>query len=544
MKNKVLLAFLLLFSNVSLFGQENCGTPINSVPQHFEEEENNILARSSPTGICINVFFHIVRESNGTGGLNSSNINTIVNNLNEVFNPHRIFINNLGFDYIDNSTYYSFSDNKFNGLISINNNPNAINFYLVNSAPYAGRAEDILSRNLVVANNYALLPTSPHELGHCLNLWHTHHGRGCYDLGGCAENINGSNCSSCGDFVCDTPADPCLLGKVNSNCQYTGGGGFNPDVTNLMSYSGTCRTNFSDGQASRMRSAILNSPILQPVISNSCVIPELTGNDVICNNNEETFILENGGNNVTWNISSNLQIISSSNTSITVQPISSSINEIGFVEAILSYETLRKEFQIGVPASVNNAVITGESSICDFQQYTYTLSGLNHPCIDDIEWNVSPNLTIITQNLNSVTVVRNSSNTQHAGLISVNLPNGNIGVGKGVWIGLPNSNDLDIQKIGTYNFYVGQWTKLKAIYFPMIYEQNEDLDLTFEWQIPYSMVKNFPDTAYKDVKPNFAGQLNIGVRVLCDCGYSNWKYKLFDVVGDGNGGGSIIIPGD
>lgn len=353
MKIKFLLA-VLLFSNIIVFGQENCGTPTNLNPQHFEEEESeNIVARNSLPSICIDVFFHIVRETNGTGGFNPSNINAVVNNLNQAFNPHKIYINNVGVGFINNSTFYNLTNNQqFNNLIATNSNPNAINFYLVNSAPWSG-ATYILSRALVVVNGDALKATSPHELGHCLNLEHTHRGSGsCNDFGGCAENINGSNCSSCGDYVCDTPADPCLWGQVNSNCQYIGGGGFNPDVTNIMSYRSDifteCRTNFTNGQAIRMRGALLNASVLQPVISNSCAIPNLTGEDVICSSGE-TFLLDNGGSNVTWSVSSNLQILSSSNTSITVQPVNPLISGAGFIKAILPYETLQKDIWTGKP---------------------------------------------------------------------------------------------------------------------------------------------------------------------------------------------------
>lgn len=337
--------------SISIQGQEYCGTPTSSTPQHFEGFEGNLNSRTTPSGICINVFFHIVRESDGTGGINPANINVILQNLNEAFNPHRIYINNFGVDFIDSSTYYNLATNEFNGLISINNISNAINFYLVNSAPYAGRAQDILSKNLVVVNNSALSPTSPHELGHCLNLWHTHHGRGCDDTNGCTENINGANCSSCGDFVCDTPADPCVLGLIDNNCQYTGGGGFSPDVTNIMSYGGWCRTNFTEGQSNRIRNALLYSSTLQSVVNNNgCTIPKLIGDYTVCNSSYgTTYSLQNGGNSVSWNVSSNLQIISSSNTSITVRPINSSTNGAGYIEAILPLEILFEEVWVGVP---------------------------------------------------------------------------------------------------------------------------------------------------------------------------------------------------
>ena len=63
-----------------------------------------------------------------------------------------------------------------------------------------------------------------HEMGHILNLYHTHHGT-VYETGGdpnqCAELVNGSNADVCGDYVEDTPADPNISGEVNSSCIWT-----------------------------------------------------------------------------------------------------------------------------------------------------------------------------------------------------------------------------------------------------------------------------------------------------------------------------------
>lgn len=336
----IALTFFLFLNKA--YSQE-CGTPTTGTNQTFTNSKG--VFDDSP--ICVNVFFHIIRQSNGSGGFNSSNIDTIVDNLNEFYNPHNIYIHKQGVDFINNSTYYDLASNEFNGLISLNNVSNSINFYLVNSAPYAGRAQDILSKNLVVVNSYALSPTSPHELGHCLNLWHTHHGLGCGDTGGCAEAINGSNCSTCGDFVCDTPADPCVQGQFNSNCQYTGGGGYNPSVTNIMSYGSYCRDHFTQGQATRMRNALQGSSILQQVVSNNCNFADVTGAETLCNTSNVTYTIQNGGNSVTWQTSSNLQIISSNNTNIIVRPINSSVNGLAFIKAILPNQTIQKNIWIG-----------------------------------------------------------------------------------------------------------------------------------------------------------------------------------------------------
>ena len=117
-----------------------------------------------------------------------------------------INISSIGFDYINNSNLNAFDDAKFSQLTAINNVPNAIIFYIVNSAPYYGIAGAIISNNLVIRIGRVFAPTAPHKLGHCFNLLHTFLGTAS-ETGGCAELTNGSNCSSCGDNVCDTPAD-------------------------------------------------------------------------------------------------------------------------------------------------------------------------------------------------------------------------------------------------------------------------------------------------------------------------------------------------
>ena len=78
--------------------------------------------------------------------------------------------------------------------------------------------------------------------------------------------MDGSNCETAGDNVCDTPADPnlrqgsnCETYIVDRNCNYTGtlkdqaDNLFAPDVRNIMSYSyDGCRNRFTPEQAARM----------------------------------------------------------------------------------------------------------------------------------------------------------------------------------------------------------------------------------------------------------------------------------------------------
>lgn len=238
-------------------------------------------------------------------------------------------------------------------MIAEQNMSNSINFYLVNTGMAPGQARQILSKYLYVENAWALTAVSPHEVGHCLSLYHTHQGRLCSD-GGCAEDIvcsQYSNCCECGDKVCDTPADPCLNGNLNSNCQYIGGGGFNPDTSNFMAAGNNqnCRDHFTEGQAERMKYHIENFQELQEVVGTSCTIPEITGDDTLCNNDQKTYTLTNNSNPVTWEVgpSNLIEEVSSNNTSITVKRANSSATGYAYIKALLPQTIIKDSIWVG-----------------------------------------------------------------------------------------------------------------------------------------------------------------------------------------------------
>ena len=91
--------------------------------------------------------------------------------------------------------------------------------------------------------------TLAHEIGHFFGLLHTHETfRG-------VEFVDGSNCGTAGDLLCDTPADFNLAQGGLTGCTYNGnfadpsGNLYNPDPSNLMSYApSVCRRKFSEMQ--------------------------------------------------------------------------------------------------------------------------------------------------------------------------------------------------------------------------------------------------------------------------------------------------------
>jgi hypothetical protein len=136
-----------------------------------------------------------------------------------------------------------------------------------------------------------LKPDLPHEMGHCFGLFHTHE----TSLG--VENVNGSNGTTAGDKISDTPADPNLFGRMGiGNCEYTGttlqnGLPFTPDVHNIMSNTNyACQDRFSPLQVNAMYNTILNNSFFADMraATNSYVIPIITGTIPICSNNQFT----------------------------------------------------------------------------------------------------------------------------------------------------------------------------------------------------------------------------------------------------------------
>ncbi|WP_225037281.1 zinc-dependent metalloprotease [Winogradskyella sp. SM1960] len=349
MKRKLLLIGLIIW-NLNLGFSQICGTETPSNPTFYPTEKNNsnISKRGSSSAICINVFFHIVRNTNGTDAFTMPlTTDEITEELNEVYSPHNIIFNNLGTDFIDNTSFVELSRSEAEVLDDINNRSDAINYYIVNGLwdNVAGVVINGLpNRNLFIEEDNVNDFTSPHEVGHCLNLYHTFE----TDFG--HERTDGLYCTTRGDLVCDTPADN---RTGNSN-------GYNPDMTNIMSYYHLSPwfnnlDHFTDGQGFRMRGALSTESILINTRSNSCT--QISEVSTICYPQNTTVTLSNlGGATTVWSSSSNVQIMSSNNSSATIRGANSYSNGDGWIRAVLSNGiTFQENFHVG-KAEVDNVL--------------------------------------------------------------------------------------------------------------------------------------------------------------------------------------------
>ena len=279
---KLVLLFGLIFGLSSSVFSQGCGTvepTNNSIPakmqsayqifsQNFVNNMNN-GSKNSLTMDTIPYKVHVIRTSSGTGGISTASLTTAFNNINTIYATASMHFKQCGtINYIDNSTYFDFDQSSQSALTTPNNVTNVINIYFFNSitsssgsglcgyAYFPGGPDLIMMANSCAINGSTLA----HEIGHYFNLYHTH------STSNGIELVNGTNCLSAGDLLCDTPPDPQLSNStVSTSCIYTGsatdpnGAAYAPDVTNLMSYSRkVCRTFFSPQQYARIAFSALN----------------------------------------------------------------------------------------------------------------------------------------------------------------------------------------------------------------------------------------------------------------------------------------------
>jgi hypothetical protein len=214
---------------------------------------------------------HIVRRSNGTDGMKLNQLNLAMLDLNRVWQPAGIqFFIYGGIDYINDDTHFNVANVQADqdALRQVNSVPNTINVYFTNMVDLCGQSSfttDTFQGILMDINCAGVASNTSsfaHEVGHYFDLFHTHETfKDAMNNPTKIECPSGSNCSTDGDMICDTPADPDLDGKVDNSCAYTGSDAtpascdttpYNPAPRNLMSYSTKlCRDQITAGQGSK-----------------------------------------------------------------------------------------------------------------------------------------------------------------------------------------------------------------------------------------------------------------------------------------------------
>ncbi len=298
LKNLCLTPLLCLIALVTLaqsppdpvLPTRNCGTQSLPADKRRALEAEAALAfrlkqaEKTHTVTYVPIRPHIVRRSNGTGGFNTTRMNNAMAIVNSKYRATNIqfYFSGTAPNYInDDGLFAGYSESGDEAtLTGPNSVTNAMNQYYIQAflddpslGGYAYYPDNALYSTISVIKdpgvttdndydfNHGLLP---HEIGHNFNLIHT------FDSSNGFELVNGSNCATAGDLVCDTPADPYKrFPAATSNCvagcppayvcnitEPVTGSRYSPMPNNLMSYYGVCNYAFTPGQYARIQAGL------------------------------------------------------------------------------------------------------------------------------------------------------------------------------------------------------------------------------------------------------------------------------------------------
>lgn len=288
---KYLLIMLVTTLGIASYSQSNeCGFKyteeaklyFDSIKDEIKTLENKFIQqRLASTSTVLNsvpIKAHIIRRTDGTGGLTTAELDDAISVMNSIYTDAGLeFFLCDGINFIDSDDYFNYETSEESALFAAHSQSNIMNIYFANSVQnstsgsnvcgYARFPGTAITENILMANSCTTNgSTLSHEVGHFFSLSHTHGNSN--TPGSTAELVDGSNCSTTGDFICDTPADPQLsYGNVSSiSCVYSGNTQdanndiYVPDPNNLMSYSPKeCRNIFSLQQLARINAVYQTS---------------------------------------------------------------------------------------------------------------------------------------------------------------------------------------------------------------------------------------------------------------------------------------------
>lgn len=215
----------------------------------------------------IKLFFHILRNDDGSNAATTPEmVGLQVAHLNEDYLPFQIQFE-YDWDFVNSSAYRYLDDNEMNPMkaahaIAPDSQLNVFVSYVNESYsygtfPWDNDAQTVFGGIVMTTGHFSSVQSVlAHEIGHCLGLWHTHHGVSeVSTCGSCYERAGAADRDYTGDLCSDTDPTP-----VNYSCSGPGGvdgcSGNNwgqTDTQNFMGYGPDfCITEFSPQQAGRM----------------------------------------------------------------------------------------------------------------------------------------------------------------------------------------------------------------------------------------------------------------------------------------------------
>lgn len=258
-KNGLLLFICWLICGISFSSAQSYTFQHSSLPQVHKK---------------FTIVAHVFSDSLGNYGVTETAIREAVDSMNLFFSPIKVSFEVCEYRYHPNFEHDTINTDPEQDIIINTYHANQrINFYFVSflggteAGLAAGNIGDPLGSGIFIQKGLGVTATVfAHEMGHFCSLAHTFEGNG-------TELVNGSNCQTAGDQICDTPADPFVPGddmslyiedcrfintKVDANGEF-----YNPDLGNIMSYYTCDSCGFTWGQLNKMAQFILSTAMGQ-----------------------------------------------------------------------------------------------------------------------------------------------------------------------------------------------------------------------------------------------------------------------------------------
>ncbi|MBK9735376.1 MAG: T9SS type A sorting domain-containing protein [Saprospiraceae bacterium] len=294
---KYFILIICLYAS-SMIGQhvhsDRCGVSIEDQQLNEKIHPNDFKGNSNRNAIIyIPIKFHITANTDGTGRLETVHVLNQLCILNQDYEKsNMVFYIYEGINFINQTNIYQNPGLNPNAVQAKKNN-RAVNVFITENANtqegsigtvlgfYSPQGDYIIIRKKELADQSNILS---HEIGHFFNLRHTFYGwEGVpYDKtkhgetvtfntvpggieGIAVELVNGSNCTTAADLICDTPPDY-NFGLTAGNCVFNkivfdkNGDKVVPMKNNQMSYFSNCDTfKFTEGQSNRMFTSVNSS---------------------------------------------------------------------------------------------------------------------------------------------------------------------------------------------------------------------------------------------------------------------------------------------